>query len=90
MSSHVVSIRHELSLSVLRVIALSRITYKAMMQNLVLATACHSPYGWSLRALGNYSPDGHRCPRRGGEHLLRPHGHAEADRGDAGQAQKAA
>lgn len=63
MSSHVVSIRHELSLSVLRVIALSRITYKAMMQNLVLATACHSPYGWSLRALGNYSPDGHRCPR---------------------------
>jgi hypothetical protein len=30
MSSHVVSIRHELSLSVLRVIALSRITYKAM------------------------------------------------------------
>jgi len=43
MSSHVVSIRHELSLSVIRVIALSRITDKAMMQNLVLATACHSP-----------------------------------------------
>lgn len=29
-------------------------------------------------------------PDRVGEHLLRPHGHAEADRGDAGQAQKAA
>jgi hypothetical protein len=35
MSSHVVSIRHELSLSVIRMIALSRITDKAMMQNLV-------------------------------------------------------
>jgi len=39
MSSHFVPIRHELFLSVLRVIALSRITYKKMMQNLVWATA---------------------------------------------------
>ena len=38
MSSHVVPIRHELFLSVLRVIALSCITYKKMMQNLVWAT----------------------------------------------------
>ena len=39
MSSHFVPIRHELFLSVLRVIALSRVTYKKMMQNLVWATA---------------------------------------------------
>ena len=63
------------------VIALSRITYKKMMQNVVWA----APYNvitipaaaGPFVQLGNYSPDEHKCPRdkpidcdRGGERAL--------------------
>jgi hypothetical protein len=63
------------------VIALSRIIYKKMMQNLVWAT----PYclitipatAGPFVQLGNYSPNEHKCPRdkpidcdRGGERAL--------------------
>jgi hypothetical protein len=63
------------------VIALSRITYKKMMQNLVWTTSycliTIPAAAGTFVQLGNYSPNEHKCPRdkpidcdRGGERAL--------------------